>query len=431
VALAVEATQPLAVATLAGHSVAAFLDGDKNLRTIDLDAATPSFDPGAIDTRALVEVASGLAAAGPWLAVSKRTENLILGIDLASRAIGWSVSTPAPGPATSAGTIFQVASLGSNDALEIDSATGVVHARRDLGLFPGRPAIVGGLAACPASRCGIDELDIVTDYPSGLLVTTPTGAQAWGQDTGSGTTDPTLFGVAISQAVRWTWGDKWLSDSSSAAVMTVSGSILGMAGSSDSAWVLHGGGLTRLEAGVDLGTAPFLAEEAQGPLDLPGGRAALAWRAPGATDWEVAIVSRAQVIAGSPPASLTLARPATALFLLDGVPWVASGGTAGGVTQNAVDALQEVAGAAPRVTQHVPLDFALSQVVARSPNGQMLVQVWPGTGDIYLVRADPLAGFPLLSTISVDGRVTGFAFDESGETAYVVTRVPERLVTLE
>ncbi|HEY7724103.1 MAG TPA: IPT/TIG domain-containing protein, partial [Anaeromyxobacteraceae bacterium] len=189
------ARQPLAVGQLPSlHHVAAFLDVFGDVVTIDLDppSGTPAFEAGAIGLHALIEFASGFAASGKWLVASKRTENLILGVDLDARAIAWSVSTGAPGPATGDGSLFKVASLASNDALEIEAATGVVLARRDLGLFPGRNIVHGGLAWCPAVDCGSPKLRVHTEYPVGSLVTTPDESQV----AGTGTTDATALGVA-------------------------------------------------------------------------------------------------------------------------------------------------------------------------------------------------------------------------------------------
>jgi hypothetical protein len=414
------ASQPLAVGRLTnGHSLAAFFDADGDVVTIDLDpvSGTPAFDAGTIGLHALIEFAAGFAATGKWLVASKRTENLILGVDLDARSVAWSASTDSPGPAAGDGSLFKVASLASNDALEIEAATGVVLARRDLGLFPGRNIVHGGLAWCPAVDCGSPKLRIHTEYPVGTLVTTPDESL----EGSTGTSDLLARGVAWDGGKQWTWGDDWVETGGTS--VTVPGSILHVAADSGGAWVAHSAGLSRVEQGAVAGTSAFTPSELLPPASLPGGGLALAWRT--GTSWQVGTWTPADAKAGSAPKTLALARPATATFTVDGVLWVASAAADGSVVQ-----AESMTGSPPRVVDAVALDGPLGDLVAISPNGRMLVAVSPGTRDVLLYRADPEAHFPLVADVAVAGTVTGVAFDESGETAYVITRVPEQLIAL-
>ncbi len=180
----------------------------------------------------------------------------------------------------------------------------------------------------------------------------------------------------------------------------------------------------RVEQGAVAGTSAFTPSEVLPPAPLPGGGLALAWRT--GTSWQVGTWTPADAKAGSAPKALALARPATAAFTVDGVLWVASASADGSVVQ-----AESMTGSPPRVVDAVALDGPIGDLVAISPNGRMLVAVSPGTRDVLLYRADPEAHFPLVADVAVAGTVTGVAFDESGETAYVITRVPEQLVALE
>jgi hypothetical protein len=70
-----------------------------------------------------------------------------------------------------------------------------------------------------------------------------------------------------------------------------------------------------------------------------------------------------------------------------------------------------------------------------SPNGRTFVswdfQPYSRDTSVVLWSADADAGFPRLATIPVEGQVSGAAFDGTGETLYVVTRGPDRVIVVE
>jgi hypothetical protein len=50
---------------------------------------------------------------------------------------------------------------------------------------------------------------------------------------------------------------------------------------------------------------------------------------------------------------------------------------------------------------------------------------------VRFFRADPGLGFPEVGRLVFENRVTGLAFDATGERLYVLTQGPDRIVTID
>jgi hypothetical protein len=415
--------QGLAVATLAnGHRIALAIEGEGNLATADLDVAPPAFDPTPIPLSVLVDYPSGLAATGSRVAISKRLEDLVLGIDLETRTFAWSLTTPAPGPASGDGPLLRVGGAETNDVLEIEASTGILLARRDFGFFPGTVGGADGVTFCPPAECGPLELRVVTNYPVGVLETTASSAER----TGSGRSFPTILGVANVGGDAWSWSSNWI-EGPDGYVDLPTWTIFRVVPDATGAWLLHADGLSRFEGGVVVGTSPLAIsghDDTRQPIALPGGGVAAAWQDAGG--WHVAAWSRADVVGGVTREIVDLPYEADVLFVSDGVPWVIASGFDQG---SFVNVALRIAGPPVEVLEQLPLTQPAWDVVAISPNGRMLVR--RTSSGIQLLRADPAADLPLLKEVTVAGAIGGVAFDTTGENAWVVTRVPEALILLQ
>jgi hypothetical protein len=421
--LAHDTPQPLVVGTLpSGHRQAVFVERHSlDLLTIDLDpdGGAPAFDEAPIALHALTEPAAGLAISGRWLAVSKRTEDLVLGVDLWTRQVVWSASTPAPGPATVRGPYLEVASQASNDVVELVADSGVILARWTTGFVPGTDEVLGGLAATP-------ELSLHTAYPRGTLVLAPGS----GETVGYGVSDAFSSGVVAGGGVAWTYGDNWVQPGE-LDFTTVPASVLRALPDGQGVWVVSTAGLGRVEDGGVLGWVDLEVRQALPPVALPDGRLAVAYQGPQG-GWSLVAVSRDALARGTPLSPQALDDSATALFVTDGSLWLARG-VVDAYGQVSAAWIQERSGASLEVEGEPGwLGWPLTHLVAVSPNGRMLVSVDPSyPSEVSLWRADPQAGFPFLSAFSLPGTITGLSFDPTGERAYVVTQVPEQLVVVE
>lgn len=439
-----QAAQPLAVARRTDlHRIAVAVASDGDLHTVDLgldgSAGAFTFDVAPIALYFTVGWPSGLATDGKYLVVSKKTEGLVLGIDMDSRSFLWSVTAPAPGAAVGSGGFFTVAGTESNDALDIDATSGIARARWDFSLFPGQLDLVddnwvarpGAVGWCGPPACAKPELRIANSYPSGVL-RLPLGATTGA----SGKTVAETGGVAFVDGAEWTWSEPataagWVTETVGAAVPVTrnfADAVLRVLPDATGAWILHENGLSRLEGGVVAGTSSFAnpATRAIQPIVLPDGSLAAAW-VDAVDGWQVATFTRASVIAGSSPASLVQPVEGDLLFVSDGEGWLVASGPDG--LGNYFDFAARLSGYPVAVTETIDLTAAVYNTVAVSPNGQMLVR--QTASGLQLRRADPRQDFPILSEFPVEGSITGVTFDAGGETAYVVTRLPEKVLTLQ
>jgi hypothetical protein len=439
-----QAAQPLTVATGSlGNRIAVVVALDGDLYTVDMgpDGATGafSFDAAPIALHLTVGRPSGLAADGKYVVVSKKTEGLLLGIDVGARALVWSVNDSSPGAAVGAGGYFTVAGTESNDALDLEEVKGIARARWDFSLFPGRLDSVdgnlvarpGAVAWCGPPACAKPELRIANSYPSGVL-SLPLGATTGA----SGKTVAETGGVALVDSTQWTWSEPatvagWVTSAVGAATPVTASfadAVLRVLPDATGAWVLHESGLSRVEGGAVVGDSSFAnpATRAIQPIVLPDGALAAAW-GDAVDGWQVATFTRASVIAGSGPAPLSLPVEADLLFVADGECWLVASGPDG--LGNYLDGAMRLSGYPVTNPETVDLTAAVYNTVGLSPNGRMLVRQ-TGSG-LQLRRADPRQDFPILSEFPIEGSVTGVTFDAGGETAFVVTRLPEKILTLQ
>ncbi len=416
------AQQPLAVATLSGgHHLAVALDDDGNLATADLDVAPSSlaFSSTPIDVGLTFEYPSGLATSGRYVALSKRSMGLVLGFDVETRSILWSVSTPSPGPATAIDGAFKIASLSANEAIDVNALTGVVTAKMDLGQFPGVAEATGGVSWCGPPACQVSQLHMVTGYPEGLQVLSTTTSEGVGESlTGA-------KGVLVRDGVRWAWGEGWVEAPAGRLGFTPH-TVLFVVADATGGWVVHTGGLARVESTGLLGTASFSVEAARPPTLLSDGRVLLAWQAGG--HWNAAFFARADALTGQAPVGVALPVEADVTLSVDDEAWVIYSGedpADGSWTQEAA----RLEGSPAHIAEIVPSGAATWKTRAISPNGRMLIRESPG--GLQVRRVDPRADMPVTSDIAIEGKVTGVTFNAAGDTAWVVTRAPERLLVLQ
>jgi hypothetical protein len=197
----------------------------------------------------------------------------------------------------------------------------------------------------------------------------------------------------------------------------------------DGAWILHKDGMSRFEDGLVIGTSPLAIDgyaDTRQPVALPGGGVAAAWK--DVDGWHVGAWRRADVLLGITPGVLDLVVEADVMFVSDGAPWVVASGYHPD-DGSWVNAAVHLAGPPIEAVEEVALTQPAWDVVATSPNGRMLVR--KTASGLQLLRADPEADLPLLAEVPLEGTIGGVAFDPTGESAWVVTRVPERLVVLQ
>jgi hypothetical protein len=444
------AAQPLAVATATGgNRIAATvaIDGDLYTANLGPDGSTgpftSAFSPTPIALHFTVGRPAGLAAQGKYVAVSKGTEGLVLGIDVDTSSLAWSVPQTSPGPATAyvdgGATFFAVASKTTNDALDIEvvGGIGIARARWDFGLFPGRQDKVAGswvgrpgaLAWCGPPTCPTPILLTSTSYPGGVLFL-PTGSSSGAL----GLTQQDTGGVVVVGGQVWGWSEPSVSpgwvEPPSGAPVAIADEVLRVLPDATGAWVVHASGLSRLEGGAILGTSAFptTAVSAIPPVVRPDGRVVAAWT--DGTDWMAAVESRAQVIANQPADWGTLPAEADLLFVADGENWLVVSGPGTPYVNRAYRLIWDTGIASWRSDETVELTAPVYATVALSPNGRTLVR--QTSGGLQVRRADPRADFPILSDVAVEGGiVTGFTFDAAGDSGWAVTRNGEKVLTLQ
>jgi hypothetical protein len=133
-------------------------------------------------------------------------------------------------------------------------------------------------------------------------------------------------------------------------------------------------------------------------------------------------------VGGTPTATWSVPDTALAAAWLEEGLWVfwydsASGGVLATLLD---DGMLEV--------RTVPTGGALTAIHAVSPNGRLLAyrETSVGVGfPVRFFRADPGLGFPEVGRLVFENRVTGLAFDATGERLYVLTQGPDRIVTID
>jgi hypothetical protein len=130
---------------------------------------------------------------------------------------------------------------------------------------------------------------------------------------------------------------------------------------------------------------------------------------------------------GTPTATRPLGgTPHSAAWLEDGL-WVFSYDGAGVPVATLLDgSLSEV--------RTVATGERLTGIHGVSPNGRLLVLRESGGELGFLLRffrADPDAGFPEVGSLVFDERVEALTFDAGGERLYLLTQLPDRLITID
>ncbi|HSM91563.1 MAG TPA: hypothetical protein VLT47_01685 [Anaeromyxobacteraceae bacterium] len=443
---------PLAATGAGAVYVAAALD--------DGDAVIASFSTGVpafetrVDTFSPTLIESIVAAAStPDFVATKPADDLALAFG-PSGALHWFVDAAHPTvsaavtlPATaSLGTLDYafIAGDGDDNVVVVDMATGQRVSRISFEVRPGTgTSRYGGAAAFMPSATGGDG-DVIfpaTAFPG--LVRLPTG------------TDPptAIARTAAIQAVAVAPETATLWAAASGAPPQVEGWVAFVGGTwtryvraalaadpqriaarGTTVVVGHGSGLslidsTAQQSGVaDVAAIPGVASPSFYGLGFtPEGNV---WAlVTGSTGTEVQLWAPGAIVPGGlPTATWTVPLDApTAAWLEDGL-WI-FGTDANGLEQATLlgPGLAEV--------RTVRASDRLGEIHAISPNGRLLVcreSTQSALGfAVRFFRADPDAGFPEVGSLVFSERVEALTFDANGERLYLLTQVPDSLVTID
>lgn len=435
------------------HLAATALD-DGNVAIFDLDG-TPAHKLNA-DTRSPSSIGAIAASNVPQFAplsgaplgvavATKTRDQVTVGIDLATGTLLWSVPGYDPTAATVDGTLAYVADSGDNDVWIVNLATGSRIARVNFDVGPGTTGGVGyaGTSAFVPATTGIDG-DLIfatTTFPGVLDLDTASGVPSALSRTRNVAT------VAYAPGTRSVW------IVANAATPSVEGYL-------DAAWTtpvlatLPVGGVPRISAarlktlvvGHDLGltfvdasgatpvvtTAAIPGAAAPGFLGLGFTPAGRVWTLVQRTsDTQLQLWSTASITTGGAP-DATWTVPATAsataaAYLEDGL-WIF------GTDANTLP-VATLFDANLALVKVVPTTGGFTTIDAVSPNGRLLVYrelnpKVPGF-PVHFFQAIPAAGFPELGSMVFDARVEGFAFGSTGERLYVLTQLPDRIITVD
>lgn len=436
---------PLAVGRANGtgaHLAAVALD-DGNIGLADLDAATPAFLPSVKTFSPTLVDSIAVGTSGRAIA-TKPGDDLSVEFELATGRMLFGVATPSPRVVSALGDLAFIAGDGDNDVAAVNLATGSRVATIGFDVAPGVDALrYDGLAAFIPGASGVDgDLLFPSSTFSGLLrYSTYTGATTGVERTAA------VAAVASDVETRSLWaayggvvpavvGFPLAAWTAPVAVLLPAGAQpQRMAARGTLVAVGHSAGITAFDGAVPpVGAAPG--------ATIPGVSGAASFHAVGFTDagkvWALVATDagdEAQLWSAPPIASTATpgagwsvpGTARTAVWLEDGL-WVFwYDGVASREKATLLDAgMQEV--------RTVTLSDSLVGVHAVSPNGRLLV-VRESTLTVgflvRLFRADPDAGFPEVGGLVFDSRVSGFAFDATGERLFVLTQSPDRVITVD
>jgi hypothetical protein len=382
----------------------------------------------------------------PLAIATKPDDDLVLGIHVQGATVAWGLPTRSARHVVvdhSVSSTVWVANDGDNDVLAVNTATGRQVGRLSFDVAPTSISVATGAAFAPPDPLALyptDELYLVAGNPPAVLVH-PLGfaeqACAW--------RPPWPAALVRDPASRAIWGAAEgatatdpieVADLSGILPAFATGAPIGVP--ADAAYagghlvVAHDGGLTAVAGGAVTGTWTPPAQPRFYNLGAtPGGELVVAAEWDGLDRvqlWDPARIASS----GAPLAEWTAGSEYVdwAVWLEDGLwaqhadystmTWTVSRFTREG------SSLVEV----ERVTPVDPIPY----FAGTTPNGRALVR-WEnragGGTALRLFSADPGTGFAETAYVALDGVVAGLAFDASGEHAYVVTRGPDRVVTID
>ena len=368
-------------------------------------------------------------------------------VDAASPTVAASVSLPGLGVLPTIDYAF-VAGDGDNNVLVVDIATGQRVSRISFDVRPSAKGYAGAAVFVPSATGG--DGDVVfpaTAFPG--LVRLPLGTAPPAAISRSA--DIAFVAAAPDTATLWAAaaGDPpqvegWVGFSDGAFGQYVRAALSAppqwIAAKGTTVAVGHDAGLTLVDssatqAGVaDAATIPGIS----GPTFLglgftPDGNV---WALVTGSSVADPLVSVTEVQLWEPGAIVSGGLPTatwpvpwnshTAAWLEDGL-WIFGSDDAGlrhGVLLSAALGEVRTVGASDR----------LGEIHAVSPNGRLLVCRESTTAlgfPVRFFRADPDAGFPEVGSLVFDAAVEALTFDATGERLYVLTQLPDALITID
>jgi hypothetical protein len=442
--------------------VAAPLD-DGNAAVASISTGAPTFDT-LVDTFSPTLIESIVASSSkPIFVATKPGDDLALAfggngalhwfVDAANPTVAASVNLPAIGVLPAVDYAF-VAGDGDNGVLVVDMATGQRVSRISFDVQPRaggyadaaafvRSATGGdGDVVFPATAFpGLVRLPLGTDPPTAISRTAAIQAVAVAPETA------TLWAAASAEPVIGSppaQVEGWVGFSDGAFAQYVRAALAAdpqrIAAHGTTVVVGHGAGLSLVDSSVQqAGVADAAAIPGiSGPTFLglgftPEGKVWTLVTGSSVTDplisvTEVQLWEPGSIVSGGLP---TATRPVlwnnlTAAWLEDGL-WIFGSDEAGlrhGQLLSAALGEVRTVGASDR----------LGEIHAVSPNGRLLVCRESTTAlgfPVRFFRADPDAGFPEVGSLVFDARVEALTFDASGERLYVLTQLPDRVVTID
>jgi hypothetical protein len=385
---------------------------------------------------------------------TKPEDDLVLGIDfsVALNSVLWGLPTAGAARLTVdhyLSSVVWVANDRDNEVQVVNAATGRQVGRISFDVAPTSIGASTGLAFSPADPLDFattDELYLFAGNPAGVLihplgfgqqscawrppaatalVRDPASRVVWGASAGSASTDP--MEIANLSGVQ-----------PALVAATPPGQPMAAAFAGGSFVVGHDGGLTAFAGTTATGTwAPTLADPAYPPVWYSLG-AAPTGELFAAGSWD--LVDRVQLWL---PADITstgapLAGWSPGFDYVDWAAWLEDGlwvqhtdyatWTVSRLALSGSSLVEE-----EKVTPVEPFGL-VGMLIGPTPNGRALV-AWEnrfgGGSALRLFSADPATAFAETMYVALEGTVVGVAFDSSGEHAFVVTRGPDRIVTID
>jgi hypothetical protein len=441
------ATGPLAAVGLSSGDVAIVDLTSKQFETAEIKTYSPDPVHSVLFVPELVGTVRTVRA---QLIATKPSADVVIGIDLATREVAWSVSTTRPTRMTlhSDGLVY-VASDADDRLVVIDPAKQAAVSARSIDVGPGTVDGYGGLAfagrtadasvsmfltdavyfpiARPhrALRYALGDLRPIvaqTQYPPEFLLATPDYSMILAN----------TQGIEVADAVG---GSVFAATPAAPIRIATSGNQI-LVGTNDGFSLVEsqtGGTLAEYDGPY----FPFDSLAAVGFTQAGSPWAIGSFWDGQAESWVLAGWPMADIRSGTGiPHGVYLDGPATGLQLDQGL-WVFQNqgplslrGTAYLVPTTWVgttDTFSTNVVIAPVVTNGIP-----------SPNGRTFVhwrtKVSPDgreTADLYVRSCDDATGFVQLGYFSLDGPVAGVTFDDTGERLFVVTRSPDQLLVIQ
>jgi hypothetical protein len=449
---------PVAPATL--HRLAAVGLSNGKVAIADLDLATPAFEAGEIDTYSPSSCeALFFSPDGLQLLVTKPSDDIILGVDLATRKVAWSVQATQPTQMATRAGLVHVASRVDNRVLILDPV-----ARRQVGairadVVPGSSDAYGGLAFMPGSPDPAlaqylpDALYFPTSHPAALL----RYGLGFMSPLVSTTTFPPRFTFMnpVDQVV-WAAGQVGPPDIVPPDVYPLPATPRKAAFTAEHLVAMDSGHLlVGHDAGLSLVQAGLLAAQQWNGVTLelagyssvgflPGGAAyatASLWDGTsycdGLVGWTLDRLKAGDAgLRGGwfCDAATGLGRITASAVLEEGL-WVFHDDQQGTSSAYLVDPAWNAGPTTPSplLVDGVPYAPAMSNATP-SPNGRTIAHWEPGFRggtDLLIHSADPATSFASIGFLHFEGTISGFTFDSSGERLFLLTRAPDRLYLIE